>query len=153
LLDILRELLAGIESGAGCTEAGDAFCNRGPERGYLLEHVDAQWGDAVFDAGWDLGEDFAGGEAVALEGSESLGEGLLADALNLFHDTREAQRGACFCEDSHGPERPFVGEASNHLAGESVLIFGLGVAEFGGRGPASVFERVFHHGYPKVPTS
>jgi hypothetical protein len=78
--------------------------------------------------------------------------GILADAFDLFHDAREAEGRAGFGEDGHGPERPFVGEACNHFAGEGVVGFGLGVAEFLSSGPAGILVRVFFHGYLEVPT-
>lgn len=141
-----------IEGCAGATESQYAFGYPGPEWGYVLQHVEAERGNGVFNAGRHLGKDCAGGEAVALKGSEGLGEGLLADAFYLLHHAGKTDRLACLGENGHGPEGPFVGQTGDHFAGEGVFVFSLGIAEFSGFRPASVLGPMFVHGYLGVPT-
>ena len=84
----------------------------------VVEHLGAERSDCVLDAGRDLGEDLAGDEAVAFEAAKGFGEGLLTDACNVLHDAgRSAWGGAVFGDDAHGPERPLVRDAGDHLAG------------------------------------
>jgi len=95
----------------------------------MFEHLDAERGDGVFDARRNLGEDLARDQAVAFQLAQSLGKRLLADALHLLHDLREANRSAGFSEHADGPQRPLVGQAGDHLAGQAIFDFGESVAD------------------------
>src|ERR1700735_1941194 len=120
---------ATVERGAAVLKAPDTRCDPEPERRDVIEHRGAEGGHGVFDAGWDLGEDLARYVSVALQAAECLRQGLLADAADLVHDAREAHGLAGFGDHTHGPERPFVRDAGDHLAGERILGFGQRLAE------------------------
>jgi hypothetical protein len=58
----------------------------------------------VYPTRGNLGKDLASYEAVALQSTERLGEGLLADTVDLIHDAAEAHGLTELGDRAHGPE-------------------------------------------------
>ena len=118
-----------VKRGSAVMKALDALCHPEPEGRDVVEHLGAEGRDGVFNPGRNLGKDLAGYESVALQSAESLRQGLLADAFDLIHDPGESHWLTELGDDAHGPERPFVRDAGDHVSCECVFGFGLRLAE------------------------
>ena len=103
---------------AGVLKPMDAFRDPQPKGCDVVEHLSAERCNSIFDAGRNFGEDLAGDEPVALETAKRLGQGFLADAFDVLDDARETHGAPVVNDHAHGPERPFVGDASDHLTRE-----------------------------------
>ncbi len=119
-----------IERSSARLKAPDALCRPEPEGRDVVEHLGPEGRDGVFNTGRNLREDLARDESVALQSSERLREGLLADAFDMLHDAGEAHGLTVIGNHGHGPERPLVRDAGDHLARERIFGFAQGLAKF-----------------------